>query len=419
MNISNYPAGFLNGVLIRGIPIVNTYSGRIYWVSSTTGSNGNHGKTPQKPFATLNYAIGRCRANWGDIIFVMPAHVETLSLAGAIACNVAGISILGLGSGAARPTFTFSAVDATMLVSATSVTIENIVIRPSVNGVVNPIVISGSNCYLDVEVQDASATVECVRAVLTTATADLLTLNLVYRGFIAGTTCVNAIRLVGCDTAKINVNFYGRASIGVIEFHTTSCFNIEVGGIFYNEGITNHSRNVVATVSSTWSVNGFDAMAGVWFSGGSSRAVAGDLVDLQEQIAIRPAATMVNNQIIFTVAGGPIKIMSLVSVCQTPNDATASTLQYSVTPTVGSATTISGASVSLASAAAGASVTLAGTTLATAPSLSAGGPNLIANPGTIFCPIGTIRIVVGVGSTTGTWAHHLRYRPLAANVLVS
>ena len=136
--------------------------------------------------------------------------------------------------------------------------------------------------------------------------------------------------------------------------------------------------------------------------------------------AVKAAAVMVNGNTIFTVTGGPILIQALVSLCITGNGATASTLQYSVTPTVGAgAQTISAASASLANAAAGASVTLAGTALSTAALYNANGPNLIANPGTIFCPAGTITMVIGTGSTTGTWEHHMLYYALGDGVVVS
>jgi len=135
--------------------------------------------------------------------------------------------------------------------------------------------------------------------------------------------------------------------------------------------------------------------------------------------AVSAAATMVNGQTIFTVTGGPILIRALVSLCITANGATASTLQYSVTPTVGAgAQTISAASASLANAAAGASVSLIGTALSTAASLNANGPNL-GMTAPLFCPAGTITMVVGVGSTTGTWRHHLYYTALANSVVVS
>ena len=285
--MTKYPNGFANGVAIRGVPILNTYAGNIWWVDSGIGSNGNNGKSAAKPFATIDYAIGRCTASNGDIILVSPGHAETVATAGAIACDVVGISIVGLGAGALRPTLTFSAVDATMTVSASSVTVENILIKPSIDSVVSPIVVSGSDCYLDVEVQDASATVECVNAILTTAAADLLTVNLVYRGFIAGNACVNAIRLVGCDKARINVDFYGVASTSIVEFHTTACHNIEISGTFYNSGTTNLSKNVVDTATtSTWSVSGFDAAAGAEFSGGSGNAIAaGDLSAIATSVA--------------------------------------------------------------------------------------------------------------------------------------
>ena len=136
--------------------------------------------------------------------------------------------------------------------------------------------------------------------------------------------------------------------------------------------------------------------------------------------AVSAAAVMVNGNTIFTVANGPIIIQALVSLCVTSNNGTASTLQYSITPTVGAgAQTISAASASLANAAAGASVTLAGTALSTAALLNANGPNLIANPGTIFCPAGTITMVIGTGSTTGTWRHYILYTALANGVTVS
>lgn len=134
---------------------------------------------------------------------------------------------------------------------------------------------------------------------------------------------------------------------------------------------------------------------------------------------VSATAVMVNGNTIFTIANGPILIRSLVSLCITANGAVASTLQYSVTPTVGAgAQTISNASGSLLSAAAGASVSLLGTALTTAANLNANGPNL-AMTAPMFCPAGTITIVIGVGSTTGTWRHHLWYTALANGVIVS
>ena len=139
--------------------------------------------------------------------------------------------------------------------------------------------------------------------------------------------------------------------------------------------------------------------------------------------AASATAVMVNGDTIFTIAGGPIEILQLQSVCISANNGTASTLQYQSTPTVGTATTISGASASLANAAAGDTVTLNATALSTAPDLVAttsGGVQLgaaVANR--IVIQAGTIKAVIGVGSTTGTWKHYISYRPLAPGVTVS
>jgi len=63
---------------------------------------------------------------------------------------------------------------------------------------------------------------------------------------------------------------------------------------------------------------------------------------------------------------------------------------------------------------------LQGSTLATAPIVNASGAGIQATGATnIYVPAGTITIVVGVGSTTGTWRHLLRYRPLAKGITVS
>ena len=129
---SNYPGGF-NNVTIRGVPITQSHPGQVYWLSNATptlpgqvgGSDGNPG-TFNAPFSTLEYAIGRCTANRGDIIFIKPGHAETISTATALAFDIAGVAIVGLGAGTKRPTFTLgTAATTTIAVSADNVSISN------------------------------------------------------------------------------------------------------------------------------------------------------------------------------------------------------------------------------------------------------------------------------------------------------
>ncbi len=123
MPISNYPSGFAHGVNIRGLPLLNTYAGNVFWVDSNGGSDQNKG-TFDRPFATIDYAIGRCTANNGDIIMVKAGHSEDPTAS--IALDVAGVWIHGLGWGGDRPTITFGAAGAEMAMSAKSCRISNL-----------------------------------------------------------------------------------------------------------------------------------------------------------------------------------------------------------------------------------------------------------------------------------------------------
>lgn len=139
-----------------------------------------------------------------------------------------------------------------------------------------------------------------------------------------------------------------------------------------------------------------------------------------EQAVETSAAVMVNGLALFNIAGDPIEIIDLLSICQTANDGTASTLQYQSAGTLGATTqTISGASAVLTSAAIGTSVIMQGTALSTAPTVNANGAGIRATADAIIVPAGSIKAVIGTGSTTGTWKHYLRYRPLGPNAVVT
>jgi len=483
----NLNAGF--GQIVGQLPFLG--SGKVFAVGDSSTKNldmlkqlfGYDPDSKLRFYGDVDSAIGACTANAGDVIFVMPGHTETIATASAITSDVAGVSIIGLGVGADRPTFTFSATASTWVISAASTKIKNIIGVPSIDSVVSPFVVSGADVELDIEWRDDSSTVEAVRAVLTTATADDLKLKLRYVGDVGGNACVNAVRLVGGAGARLDIDFHGVASTAVVEFHTTAVEDCVVTGYQYNSGITDFSKSVVDTVTgSTWFAGFEDGAAGSGVSGGSGGALAaGDLSTINTNvdaiIALHAVPTVdgtadtnmrdvvgrktdaagngpvsatqslmayakqnvglggqVTDAISYFTAkapavmvdndtlfttDGPILIHALWSVCATGNDGTASTIVYKITPTVGSEQTISGASASLAAAAAGASIALAGTALSTAALYNANGPNLIANPGTIVCPAGTIDIDVAVGSTTGTWVHYMRYTPLDSNISVS
>ena len=104
------------------------HPGNIWFVDSghdNKADSAGAGGSPDRPLATIDYAIGLCTASNGDVIYVAPGHAETLTAA--ITCDVAGVKIVGLGEGALRPQLTVAAngIDG-ITVTADNVTIENL-----------------------------------------------------------------------------------------------------------------------------------------------------------------------------------------------------------------------------------------------------------------------------------------------------
>jgi len=106
-------------------------TGNIFWVDSgsSTGADATgYGDNPDRPFVTIDYAIGKCTADNGDVIYVMPGHSEEKAAAGALATfDVAGVKVIGLGHGESRPQFRWGHADAEIDVTADSVTLKNLV----------------------------------------------------------------------------------------------------------------------------------------------------------------------------------------------------------------------------------------------------------------------------------------------------
>jgi hypothetical protein len=305
MAMSNFPNGFQHGLTVRNQPILSTHSGTIFWVGKTpegqAGSNGYDG-TYNWPFATIDFAIGKCTANHGDIIVVKAGHTESITGAAGIAADVAGVSIIGLGSGADRPTITFSSTDnsATFTITAASITIENIIGVGNDDALTTGFSVTGSDCWLDIEWQDTSATVEAARAV-TATTVSRFYCKLKYVGFITGNACVNAIRLVEVTGARILVDAYGEFSTGVVEMVTTASTDVLVSGYFYNDNAA-LTKNVVNTggLACTWYAYGYDGKGGYSFSGGSAIALAAD--DVSSGSAV-PSADNTDNTFTRDVIG--------------------------------------------------------------------------------------------------------------------
>ncbi len=122
---NNFQSGFGDGITVRGIPLSQAYPGEVFWVNNSSvlgrgavGGTDNAPGTFIRPFATIDYAIGRTLPNRGDVIVVMPGHAENVTAADGIDVDVAGIAIVGLGSGTLRPQLSLTAAAGAVKIDA-------------------------------------------------------------------------------------------------------------------------------------------------------------------------------------------------------------------------------------------------------------------------------------------------------------
>lgn len=100
---------------------VSRHLGRTFWVLKTAATNYTQFKekhpdyegtskdgvvTIGSVYNTVDAAVGACTADQGDVIYVMPGHTEDV-IADSIDLDVAGITVICLGTGENMPYFTF------------------------------------------------------------------------------------------------------------------------------------------------------------------------------------------------------------------------------------------------------------------------------------------------------------------------
>lgn len=146
-----------------------------------------------------------------------------------------------------------------------------------------------------------------------------------------------------------------------------------------------------------------------------------DLAEIEERVSVSTAQLLVTGTTIFTVVGSPIFLVELVSLCMVGSDSTAATLQWSADGTVGAATVFTAASASRANQAAGDMIVCNFTALSTAPDLVTAGVGLASvKTRGVIVPAGIITTTVGSGpTTTATYIHYLRFKPLGTGCSVT
>lgn len=218
---------FPNGVTSFGAPVIGgatipSTTGRYWFVSSTKGSDGNYGDQVSKPKATLSAAVlassSISGANNGDVIVLMPGHAETVIAAYAL--NVAGLTVVGLGYGTSRPTFTFTNTAGIFNVSGASTVIMNARFVNSVDQqsqmmYVTAVDVQLLGCEFVMQSTNGSAVTGIYAGTTSAAATRLIVDTCNFIGMAAGTTMTAAIDIEGTNTTDYRIQnntFTGKAT---------------------------------------------------------------------------------------------------------------------------------------------------------------------------------------------------------------
>jgi hypothetical protein len=211
-------------------------TGNVFYVHSGTGGDGAEGgRSPSSPLATLDYAIGLCTASKGDIIVLMPGHAENLTAADSIDCDVAGITVVGVGEGNLMPTFSTTAAAGSITVDAANVTLANLkLVANFATGTTTGLTLTASadGCTLDgIVMRDTATTSEFLIHISVATTVTDLTIRNCSFVSLAG-SMTNSILFAGTSSNVLieNCVFHVTSTDSVIDHLTSAATNITLAG---------------------------------------------------------------------------------------------------------------------------------------------------------------------------------------------
>src|SRR5678816_2916158 len=145
------------GVQELGNLWLSVTGGKIFYVGSTAAISllGDVGQgIRDRVFTTVNTALAQCVSGRGHVIYVMPGYTETIGAADSWSSlgTTTDVTIIGMGRGTNRPTFTWSTTGSTVLFDTANFRLHNcnLNLEPT-TGSVNvaaPITVTGSGCAI-------------------------------------------------------------------------------------------------------------------------------------------------------------------------------------------------------------------------------------------------------------------------------
>ncbi len=254
MSLTNFPNGIQTPVIVGGGASADKTTGNVFFVDSGSDKRADasgKGSSPDDPFATVGFALGRTTANNGDIIYVMPGHAEDIVSATSIVSGIAGVRVIGMGIGRSRPVFTYTATAGSLEMNAANCTFENCVFVASVSAVVvgvnfDAADVSMIDCEFDFDATgDDFVTVIDIDAV---ARAAVIGCRFIAENGVTG--MAEAIRMDTAAEAVIRNNmFTGDFTDGCIVMEGAASNSVDVSGNRMWNGHAN-GRYIVNSVAS-------------------------------------------------------------------------------------------------------------------------------------------------------------------------
>lgn len=122
------------------------------YVRSTGAQDGeDHFATSGMLVTTLQAGLARCRSGQGDIVYVLPGHVESITTADFMTNLVAGTQIVSAGrpGSSNNPNFTWTTVGSTFLLDVADVTLQGLTLTMGgADNVTAPITVTGAGCAI-------------------------------------------------------------------------------------------------------------------------------------------------------------------------------------------------------------------------------------------------------------------------------
>lgn len=443
-----------------------TNGGHVYWVKEADAADYDlfyekhfvlYGNGQSSVHNTIQSAINASSPNVGDVIYVCEGYTQTITTAAAIALSKAGVAVIGLGSGDSRPTITISSTDnaGTITQSGNGSVFKNFIIVTNDDGLTNAVVVTGDGCVTEITHKDTSSAVEAA-CIVRMDTANNSYLKLTHYGFTAGNAMVRGVAVDACSNVLIDIDAYGVVSTAWVNFVDAASTNVCVRGSMYTQGISNFSRDVVDTVGgSTWFAVIDDMSFGGRVSGGSASALASDDVSalavsvaaikavtdllpnagaltgittavtttIPNELLAHPrsvektdGAVLLGTDDLFTITGGPIKVLEIVGIVDTQIGAGATNVKLQITTDSPAATVdMNAGAVDIDADAVGTSYRSINTTAIFTP-VTAGfvmeGNSFATQDTSFLCPTGTIKFNSDA-ARAGVIKWYLRYVPLS------